>query len=58
MPAWMEVTMDEGMGRKKSLRLSAVLNGNLHEQLSYRPPIFKSRLDWPFKQAPPLLRAA
>jgi hypothetical protein len=37
---------------------AAVMNGNLREQLSYEPPIFKSRFDWPFKPTPPLLRAA
>jgi hypothetical protein len=36
---------------------AAVLNGNPHGQLSYRPPIFTSRLDWLFKPAPPLLSA-
>ena len=28
---------------------AAVMNGDLREQLSYQPPIFKSRLDWLFK---------
>jgi hypothetical protein len=37
---------------------SAVMNGNLREQLRYQPPMFKSRLDWLFKSTPPLLRAA
>jgi hypothetical protein len=37
---------------------AAVMNGNLREQLSYKPPIFKSRLDWMFKPTPPFLRAA
>ena len=37
---------------------AAVMNGNLREQLSYEPPIFKSRLGWLFKPTPPLLRAA
>ena len=37
---------------------AAVMNGDLREQLSYQPPIFKSRLDWLFKPIPPLLRAA
>ncbi len=37
---------------------AAVMNGNLGEQLSYQPPIFKSRLDWMFKPVPPLLKAA
>ncbi len=36
---------------------AAVMNGDLREQLCYRPPIFKSRLDWMFKPTPPLLRA-
>jgi hypothetical protein len=37
---------------------AAVMNGDLREQLSYQPPIFKSRLDWLFRPIPPLLRAA
>jgi hypothetical protein len=37
---------------------AAVMNGNLREQLSYEPPVFKSRLDWLFQPTPPLLRAA
>jgi hypothetical protein len=37
---------------------AAVMNGNLREQLSYQPPIFKSHLDRLFKPPPPLLRAA
>ncbi|MDE2361176.1 MAG: ISKra4 family transposase [Hyphomicrobiales bacterium] len=37
---------------------AAVMNGNLLEQLSYEPAIFKSRFDWLFKPTPPLLRAA
>jgi len=37
---------------------AAVMNGNLREQLSYEPPIFKSRFDWLFKPTPPLLKAA
>lgn len=37
---------------------AAIMNGNLREQLSYEPPIFKSRFDWLFKPTPPLLRAA
>jgi hypothetical protein len=36
---------------------AAVMNGNLREQLSYQPPIFKSRLDWMFEPVPPLLKA-
>ncbi len=34
------------------------MNGNLREQLSFHPPIFKSRLDWLFKPTPPPLRGA
>lgn len=37
---------------------AAVMNGNLRGQLSYQPPIFKSRLDWMFEPVPPLLKAA
>ncbi len=37
---------------------AAVMNGNLREQLSYEPPIFKSRFDRLFKPTPPLLKAA
>jgi hypothetical protein len=37
---------------------AAVKNDDLREQLSYEPPIFKSRLDWMFQSVPPLLKAA
>jgi hypothetical protein len=37
---------------------AAVMNGNLREQLSYEPPIFKSYLGWLFKPTPPLLKVA
>jgi hypothetical protein len=37
---------------------AAVMNGNLREQLSYEPPVFKSRVDWLLTPTPPLLRAA
>jgi hypothetical protein len=37
---------------------AAVMNGNLREQLSYEPPVFKSRVDWLLTPTPLLLRAA
>jgi hypothetical protein len=37
---------------------TAIMNGNLREQLSYEPPVIKSRFDWMLTPTPQLLRAA
>jgi hypothetical protein len=44
--------------KNEGIAEAAVMNGNLREQLSYQPPIFKSRLDWMFEPVPPLRKAA
>jgi hypothetical protein len=48
-------------GRSSSLQVqAAVLNGDLRERLTYKPPkqAHRSRIAWMFEPTPPLLKTA